>query len=247
MKFYWGRLGVFSIGMLLLLASNLMAHKPFFTEGQGNSIDQAIPIENVDISQVFYREVTAEAPELWLTFEGQQDQNLFLQLGVPVIDRLENYRPAVALIGPGLPTENVPLGVPEGLGAQVFTTEGVTEPTFFNEPFTGTDSWILGEWDITLPQTGQYYILAYDPAGQPGKLWVSVGRTESFGLSDLLTFGDVKREVREFHEVDSSTAPCCLLPIGFIVFLGNSLIGLSLIKPFPAAGAASGWSDHAGP
>jgi len=86
-----------------------------------------------------------ERPQAWLRFEGSQDQEIYLSVGVPLIDRLKSYRPAAALIGPGLertgPLPGAPgFEVPQGLGAKHYLPQGV--PRFFHEPFTGTDSWI---------------------------------------------------------------------------------------------------------
>jgi hypothetical protein len=39
-----------------------------------------------------YHEVTKQVPRVWITFEVDQRQELFLQIGVPVLGRLQNYR-----------------------------------------------------------------------------------------------------------------------------------------------------------
>jgi len=176
------------------------AHKPRFTEGRGKSPDQAIWVKNVKISQVYYHQVTPETSQVWLNFNADKGQKLFVQLGVPVLDRLRCYRPAVAIVGPCLPESKLPFPVPEKMGAMEFRTENVTEPRFFHEPFTDTDSWILLEKTVTLPSKGNYYLVAYVPSGQPGKLWVAVGKREAFGLGDWLKFNETKKRVRAFHE-----------------------------------------------
>ena len=78
-----------------------------------------------------YHEVTAESPLLWLTFDLNEGQSLYFQLGVPVIERLKDYRPALVLVGPGLPQVDLPFAVPDGLGAQRFLSDQVAEPGRF--------------------------------------------------------------------------------------------------------------------
>jgi hypothetical protein len=87
------------------------------------------------------------------------------------------------------------------MGAKVFATKEVEKPRFFHEHFTGTDSWILRSETIRLARPGRYYLVAFSPQGQTGKVWLSVGKRESFSLDDLKEFPAWRRRVREFHEV----------------------------------------------
>ena len=75
---------------------------------------------------------------------------------------------------------------------------------------------------VPVATAGRYYLVAYDPAGQPGKLWVAVGRREEFGLNDILTLPEVLARVREFHETEATRpgVPCLMAPMTM------SLVGL---------------------
>jgi hypothetical protein len=185
----------------ILLSSAVWAHKPSFSDGRFAGPDQALRIADVDLSQVVYHEATDEAPYLWLTFEGQAGQKVDLQIGLPVIDRLKDLRPAVALIGPGLPEVDVPFEVPEGMGGEIVRTDDVEKPRFFYERFTGTNSWILRETAVTVPQNGQYFLVGYLPSGETDKFWVAVGTREDWGVSDLGKLPGWTKKVRRFHEV----------------------------------------------
>ncbi len=189
------------------------AHKPIFSDGSAVDAERAIVIDDVSISYVAYHEVRNEATQLWLTFEADAGQKLWAQLGVPYIDRLEGYRPTLVLLGPGLPEVDLPISVPDGLGGVVLRTDEIEEPEFFHEPFTGTDSWILGAIEETAPQAGRYYLVAFVPDGQPGKLWVAPGRKENFGLGDILSLPAVIQKVRAFHEVKGGIGVPCLFPV----------------------------------
>jgi hypothetical protein len=106
--------------------------------------------------------------------------------------------------GPGLNDPNVPFSIPQGMGATRFDTHAA-KPHFFHEPFTGTDSWILATQTVTLPNGGRFYVVAFDPNQQSGKLWIAIGKKEKFGLTDWLGFGRIKKLVRQFHEVDKDS------------------------------------------
>lgn len=179
----------------------LLAHRPIFTEDAATSFETAIPMTAPDISQVVYREIAQKTPQVWLTFTVPKDFDLFIQIGVPAIDRLKDFRPAMAVIGPGLPDKDAPFKMPKGLGAKIFSTKEVAKPRFFHEHFTGSDSWILRSETVKLAQPGRYYLVAFSPQGQIGKLWFSIGKRESFSLDDLKEFPVWRRRVREFHEV----------------------------------------------
>jgi len=182
-------------------AATSHAHRPTFSDGTAVDAEHAIAFEDVQISRVVYHSVTGASLRLWLTFEIDAPQDLFLQIGVPMLDRLRAYRPALMLLGPGLPELHPSFEIPTGLGGRIFDTGDVENPKRFFEPFTRTRSWILREATVRLPEAGRYYVVAFDPGGDPGKLWVGMGRKEVWGARDLLKMSSILREVRRFHEV----------------------------------------------
>ena len=197
----------------LIVASPASAHKPSFSNGQYSGPDRAYPVQNIDHSIVVYHEISCDNRQLWLRFSATEVGNrLFVQLGVPAIDRLERYRPTLAVIAPGLPSpqRQLPFAIPAGMGVEVLSAEMARS---FHEPFTGTDSWILVEQTLTLPSSGSGYIVAWDPEERPGKLWVAVGKREAFGLADLFRFFGWRASAKAFHEVGAvpaggPAAPC---------------------------------------
>ena len=189
---------------LLILAwfpQQLHAHRPVFTEDAATSPNTAIPLTEPHISQVVYREVTEKSSEIWLSFDVPKDFDLYIQIGVPVIGRLEKFRPAMAVVGPGLAGEAVPFETPKATGTKVFTTSKVSKPRFFHEHFTGTKSWILRSETVSLPRPGRYYLVAYSPDKQTGKLWLSIGKKESFKAEHWQQFPTWRKLIRKFHEV----------------------------------------------
>ncbi len=179
----------------------VLAHRPIFMGDAATSPETAIQMTNPDISQVVYREITQKSPQIWLTFTVPKDFDLFIQIGVPAIDRLKDFRPAVVVVGPGLPDETKPFKIPKDMGAKVFSTKEVEKPRFFHEHFTNTDSWILRSETVRLTSPGRYYLVAFSPQGQTGKLWLSIGKRESFSLDDFKQFPSWRKRIQEFHEV----------------------------------------------
>lgn len=180
-------------------------HRPIEAKQTPDRTERALRVRHPDHSQVYYAALEAEQPQAWFRFEGREQQELSLSVGVPVILRLKGYRPAAALIGPGLggaPADELQFEVPAGLGVRVFHSQG--EPRFFHEPFTGTDSWIHIEQTVRLAQSGIYYLVAFTPRDpRPGdRLWMSVGTKERFKLWDLFSFRRWRRNIRRFHECD---------------------------------------------
>jgi len=182
------------------------AHRPLAILDTRAGPEQALMVEELDVSQVAYCELTAAAPAFWMTLELSMAATLDLSLGVPVTDRLAAFRPAIAVLGPGLPAVDLGFPVPAGLGGLILRSAGASDPERFYEPFTGTESWILGEWEIDLSQPGRYYVVACAPSGEVGKLWVALGKREAFSVGDILALPKTIQAVRRFHEVAGNPA-----------------------------------------
>lgn len=198
---------------LIALAAPVWAHIPIFSdEDTGNTPETALFIDDASISHAVYHEVTETTPRLWVTFDLEAGQEIYVQFGVPVLDRLVDFRPALAVLGPGLPEIDLPFEIPDGLGGILFTTEDIDEPEFFHEEFTGTDSWIFGELVDTAPQSGTYFVVAYVPSGAEGKFWVAVGRREVFEPQDIAALPELVPQVSAFHETTASGLITPFLP-----------------------------------
>jgi hypothetical protein len=189
----------------LLICPSVQGHRPLFTDEKGVDAKTSVKIANPDTSQVIYRILTNDTPQLWLAIDAKKDYELFVQIGIPVIDRLKSFRPSFVVIGPGLPGISVPFSIPMDTGGKDFPTKDIKKPRFFHEHYTKTDSWILTSEKIVLPETGRYYVIAYSPLKDKGKFWLSVGQKENFGFMDLFRFGQWKKTIQKFHEVGSNS------------------------------------------
>lgn len=199
---------------LIALAPAASAHRLVVNDGSHVDAGSALVVTDPDVSQLILHEVSEANQEVWLTFQGYAGDSMYLQLGVPVIEALTEYHPAVALVGPGLPPAELPFTIPDGAGAVVFEAADY-EPEFFSEPFTGTESWIYVEETVPLSADGDYFIVGYHPEGTAGKLWVAFGKEEVFGVADVLAYPDTLRAVRAFHE--DSDEPLGIIPRLFLI------------------------------
>ena len=233
-----------AIGCLLVGTQGALGHQPTMSDGSAIGPDSAIELDDIQLSRVIYHEITEDATSLWLTFDVDGPQSLFVSLGLPLLDRLENFRPAFAVLGPGLPVIELPIEVPEGLGGLLFETDEVLDPEVFDEPFSGTTSWILREEDVDLPEPGTYFIVAFVPSGETGKLWVAPGDREDFTLADILELSGVLDDVRAFHETAGGGFPCFLFPLAsvLILFPALSLLANRLRDHTPGARGPGGTS-----
>jgi len=176
-------------------------HKPDLDEGKHDRWEDALVLEDTSVSRVFYEKLTPESSEFWLTFNAEAGERVFLQLGVPFVERLGESTPSIAVVGPRGPIVETPFDLPPGTGAWIYQGRTSGESVIFHEPITDTRSWILFEATHRILQGGQHYIVAYHPVGDPDKLWVAVGTREVFGLSDIVKLPKWILEVRRFHEV----------------------------------------------
>lgn len=189
---------------LLLLSSSSEAHKPSYSEnGTFSKVGTPYRITDVDLSIVVYHKADCNSLQMWMSFSIDKPRTIFMQLGVPKIIRLLEYRPKIAVLMPGLPqpTTKLPFALPEGYGAIVYDKSDLKRPSKFHEPFTNTTSLLLLEENVPLPKAGKGYIVAWHPK-QTGKYWVAVGEREEFGPEDFKLYNDVWFDkTQAFHEV----------------------------------------------
>ncbi len=175
------------------------AHKPSYSEGQYNNAASAWSIQDPDVSIVLYHPVECRSQVLWLRYEVPESREIFVQLGVPKIDRLGDYEPRLAFVhSQGEEGTDLPFTPPEGYGVSPLPLDAERQDFF--EPFTQTESWILLERKVRVP-AGVGYLAAWHPEGRTGKLWVAVGDVEDFGEQDWADIDSWYYNTRYFHEL----------------------------------------------
>lgn len=205
----------------------LAAHTPIQDGAPHATPATALYVADPDLSQVAYQEMTGQ-DRFWVSMDLTAGQGLFLQLGAPDLERLADYHPALAVVGPGLTRDPLPFRVPARLGG-VHRVPSNTTPEFFDEIFTGTQSNIWATETFVAPATGRYYVVAFDPPQRDGKLWLAIGRREQFGFRDIWTYHDTLTDVRAFHEVSDQPLPPLPALLDFLSLL------VRLFNPTPPA------------
>jgi len=114
----------------ILLCFKAQAHRPIFSEKTATSLELAVIITEPDVSQVIYREITENTPQVWLAFDANEGSELFIQIGIPVLDRLKNFRPAMIVIGSSLPKGDFQIDIPKGMGGKDFSTDDASASCF---------------------------------------------------------------------------------------------------------------------
>ena len=191
--------------MIFFLSLSSFAHKPSF--GPNGSMSDAFVVEDPNISIVVYQEMTCEDDQLWLGFTGEEGFELYVQAGVPEVERLEEYKPKVAVLAPGLPETDIelPFEVPEGMGVVVYSADD--SPTPFYEPFTQTSSWVWVEERLELPQTGSGFIVGWNEEDVTGTLWLATGEVEDFSDVETTEFISWNEQVNNYHETGKFEIP----------------------------------------
>ncbi len=192
------------LGILAALALGgvgTVAHRAVVIGGTYDGPASAIELADPTVSQVVYGDLPVAHPSLWVAVDVPAATDLYVELGVPVLERLRTYRPQFAVLGPDLPALGIPVAVPAGLGGLLVVTSSVGDAPIFHEPVTNTDSWIVSEATVHFPSAGRYYVVAWSTSIFDGKAWIAVGTREVFGWSDMVTLPRVIRDVRAFHEM----------------------------------------------
>ncbi len=180
-------------------------------------------IPDISVSRAAYRELRSVDQVDIYEFHAAKGQSIYIQMTVPLIDRLSGFAPAfvllstdegaVSFVSPAVekgslvdpPHEIVDKVLPHAAGSReepplLAVEYDGSAPLVFDEPFTGTRYWIRQTLTVKAPRDGTYRIGVYSPGGAAGKYVLAPGRAEKFTLADILAFGKVKKEVREFCE-----------------------------------------------
>ncbi|MHA2378206.1 MAG: hypothetical protein ACXADS_02945 [Candidatus Thorarchaeota archaeon] len=208
-----------SIALIGLLTISVSAHVPVAPE-PGETLDTAVKIENPTKSWVIYSDLHEGAEPHYFHFEIEQGARIRLKLMIPINHDPSEFRPVMALMGPGLTNEGVApsyLETPES-GGVVIVESGTPNPEY--EGFTPTSFLAMAAVDITAPEAGAYYLAVYEPSSG-GRFAVAVGYIESFGLDEWLL---VPFSVMIIHQWNGQSLLVILSPL-----VGTMIAGLAYL------------------
>jgi hypothetical protein len=205
------RKALFFLAFLVMcfLVPTVSAHRP----DEGNDIGVTL-IPDATTSYAYYRQFDRSELVHVYAIEEQAGQFFHAGINIPQIKGLESYQVEFALLGPGLPplgvdletspethleselvghdhnqtSGNIPLPADlklDRLGGLIVESQ---ESEDFFEPFTQTRYWGRQVLELNLPESGKYYLLVWNSAGDDGKYVLDTGTQEVFSPADILRF-----------------------------------------------------------
>ena len=199
--------------MLFLLTMTLAVsgHKYLETE-EGTGREEPVLVSDHQISWAVYEELGAEDEVDYYRFTAKSGEEIYASLLIPKIDRLSQFKPDLALIGPGLEegegssakSGQLPLEVRNGEDLLVKRYEGNKAESFF-EPFTQTNYWEHQVIRKRTTEDGTYHLAVWSQEGKTGKYVLAIGEREAFGPQDILEYPSVWWKVRMHNEKKFST------------------------------------------
>jgi len=173
------------LGLGLAASPPADAHLPANADALARS--RSVDAEFIDGDEVFVMDMHLESGAA-----------LPLDVLVPPQDHLREHRPALALLGPGLPAPRgdtaaqIPGGVPLGAGVWVQWNDAPERPVVY-EPTTRRVFW--GSPAVALPlQSGDYEVRVWSPEGTTGPFSVGVGVDDDPLRQVLLRLGPLDAE-----------------------------------------------------
>ena len=177
---------VIALSAVLISARVAAAHTPIFIEREITSPDTAWPVGDYAISWAFYGRVTPAGAPQYFAIDGRAGERLYATMEVPEIAGLQEFRPSLALIGPGLPAFDAPPGVTlpaESGGVRVDDARSAPRARF-DEPFSRTSYYRGPVIDRPLSADGRYFVVVFDESAATGKYTLTIGTREVFGGGD---------------------------------------------------------------
>jgi hypothetical protein len=170
-----------ALALAAIMVVPALAHRPYFEENDISS-DTPWQVDDPTISTALYATLDSADDVDYYTFEGKQGQVILLELTIPQIEGQAQFAPTMALIGPGLPSAELPEVVvhSDEAGGLVIPPPPGAAPTFF-EPFSRTSYWERQEQRVRLPSDGRFVVAVWHPDSQVGRYTFVIGDKERPG------------------------------------------------------------------
>jgi len=164
-----------------VLAYPVFAHQPYF-EAVDITLESPWPVDDPTVSTAIYATLESQVDVDFFSFAGKAGQTILLEMTIPQIDGQEEFAPTMALLGPGLPTEDVPLQIEHPTSDGWLLLPPLLGPAQeFYEPFSRTSYWERQSQRVGLPADGQYIVAVWHGSGEMGRYVFVVGDKERLG------------------------------------------------------------------
>ena len=156
---------------------------------------EAINFEDPTSLRVFQADLQSSRTDYY-AFHAAKGTFLKVKIIVPRLPGLDDFRPALALFGPGLPApapielKLLPFSLPAGVGLQVSEEDKSDKApqVRLDEPWTQAGYWERQTLLNELPEDGTYFLAVYSLTNQRGKYGLVVGDSAETDLREILTF-----------------------------------------------------------
>jgi hypothetical protein len=212
--------------LILSFKSNALAHVPLDTSGSASK-KEPIFVEDHQISWAAYNQLEQAGDVDYYSFKAEQDEEIYFSMVIPLIERYQNFKPDLALIGPALENDyasydpdyiNSILKLESDENIIIVRDDNDNPDTFF-EPFTRTSYWKRQEFSTAAPAAGTYYLAVFSGNENPGKYTLAIGRKEIWGLKDIIKLPKIVWDTRIFVEKKNSTYLVSALIIALSSFI----------------------------
>ncbi len=198
--------------LLVILSVLVWAHKPLDTAGPATRENPIIVFEHT-VSWVAYNELQfPEDVHYYRLEEVRAGEKIHASMLIPYLDRLKNFNPILAVIGPGLQNDLNGLNQEDIFRVLIIEgEEGVVikrftgEEKIFYEPFSQTRYREKQELNILAPADGNYFVAVFDLEGKAEKYVLAIGQEEKWGFSDIIMMPKIWWDVRIFMERELAT------------------------------------------
>ena len=189
--------GIFLI--LMLAAAVSWAHIPMVVTTDTTGYSDALKIPRPGVSWALYANLDSSTDVDFYSFELSAPMPCHVTVIVPYLPGYEDFYPAFAVVGPGLPAPKValPFELPQGYGAVVEKPTGATpRPTFFEEFSRKKYYKGISEFKQKLGP-GKYYIVVWHPGCETGAYVVGFGDKEGFTIRDWVNVAKVMPTIKK--------------------------------------------------
>jgi len=178
--------------LAILLAPVVCGQVPLLPEGN-DDISSAMHISDPTKSLSIYGFLEAERAQFY-SFDANADQRIYLVLKISTNPEEKDFRPSLALLGPGLKTNG---SLPDSLSLPKFPDNygfmaitGNRSGAAVYEPFGPGSYYQMAEIDLSAPLSARYYVVVYDNApssATAGHYCLTMGYREVSGFSERIT------------------------------------------------------------
>lgn len=216
---------IMTLALMIIFGISIttMAHKPVNVNYPATK-ESPILIEDHQISWAAYTELKREKEVDYFRFEAKENEEIYANLLIPKLERLKDFNPTIALIGPGLPKEyeieNIKLDIDKNEGIIVKRYTDQTLETYY-EPFTQTKYYVKQTLTKKAPASGTYYLVVFNEKNEVGKYVFAIGHKEKWKTSEIIKLPKTWWATRIFMEKEKST---------YAITVGVGIVGLYLLS-----------------